>query len=65
MKRVRPPVAQGDELQLEVIAIDGYKEGIAKKDNFVIFITGNVRKGEIYKVRINKVFRTYAMAERV
>jgi len=66
MKNDDQPVSPGDVLKgVEILSIDGYKEGIAKVDNFVVFVQGNVTKGETYKIKIDKVYRTYAMANKL
>jgi 23S rRNA (uridine2552-2'-O)-methyltransferase len=58
------PVAIGDVLEVTVRAKDGYGDGIAKVDDFVIFVKG-AAKGDTCKVKITDVKRTYAIAEKV
>ena len=58
------PVAVGDELQVTIESEGGRGDGIAKKDNFVIFVTGGKNR-ETCKVKITAVKRTFATAEKV
>ncbi|MFH1222256.1 MAG: TRAM domain-containing protein [Candidatus Micrarchaeota archaeon] len=58
------PVAEGDVLELKVESVGSRGDGIAKKDNFVIFVK-NAQKDETCKVKITSVKNTYATAEKV
>ena len=58
------PVAVGDIIEVKVISVGGQGDGIAKKDDFVIFIKG-AQKGETCKVKIVDLKRTYAVGEKV
>jgi len=58
------PVSVGQVLEVTIISQNGQGEGIAKIDNFVIFIKG-AEKEKTYKVKINDVKRTYAVGEKV
>lgn len=58
------PVNVGDVVEVEISAVGGRGDGIAKKDNFVIFVKGG-EQGEKCKVKITDVKRTYATAEKV
>ncbi len=57
------PFEVGDVVELEFIAINSHGEGIAKKDEFVIFVPG-VKKGERCKVKIMEIKRTYAIGHK-
>jgi len=57
------PVAVGDTIEVKVISVGGQGDGIAKKDDFVIFVKG-AQKGETCKVKITEVKRTYAVGEK-
>lgn len=58
------PVAVGDVVDVEIISVGARGDGIAKKDDFVIFVK-NAQKGESCKVKITSVKNTYATAEKV
>ncbi|MGB9732376.1 MAG: TRAM domain-containing protein [Candidatus Micrarchaeia archaeon] len=59
-------VAEGELYDVKVDAKNPNGEGIGRLDNFVIFIRNAKTKiGKIYKVRITKVYRTFAYAEPV
>ncbi|MGC8649054.1 MAG: TRAM domain-containing protein [Candidatus Micrarchaeia archaeon] len=56
----------GSTYDVRVDAKDARDEGIGKIGNFVIFIKNTkTRIGNIYKVRITKVYRTFAYGEPV
>ena len=54
----------GEIFELEVIAQNPHGDGIAKRDDFVIFVK-SAKKGDKCKVRITDVKRTYAVGEKV
>ncbi|OIO21812.1 hypothetical protein AUJ17_01370 [Candidatus Micrarchaeota archaeon CG1_02_47_40] len=56
------PVKVGDEIDVEIEAIAAKGDGIAKKDGFVIFVTG-ANKGDKIKVRIKELKSTFAIGE--
>ncbi len=58
------PVSLGQIVQIEIQNQNGYGEGIAHFDEFVIFVHGS-RKGEKVKAKITELKRTYAIAEKV
>jgi len=58
------PVAVGDVLEVKIISVGARGDGIAKKDDFVIFVK-NGQKDETCKVKITGVKNTYATAEKV
>ena len=58
------PVEVGDVIEVTIISVGGQGDGIAKKDDFVIFIKG-AQKGETCKVKIVDLKRTYAVGEKV
>lgn len=57
------PVAVGDVVEVTIEGQGGQGDGIAKKDNFVIFIKG-AQKGETCRIKITDVKRTYAVGEK-
>lgn len=58
------PVSEGDTLELSVESQGGRGDGIAKVEGFVVFISG-AKVGEKCRVKITKVARTYAMAQKL
>ena len=58
------PVEVGKEYEVEISEVGSKGDGIARKDNFVIFIP-NTKQGEKVKVRINNVGRSFAVGEKV
>lgn len=61
---VPKPVAVGDVVEVTIESQGARGDGIAKKDNFIIFVKG-ASKGEVCKVKITEVKRTFANAEKV
>ncbi|MGC8649078.1 MAG: TRAM domain-containing protein [Candidatus Micrarchaeia archaeon] len=56
------PVKVGDEVELTIESIAGKGDGIARKDNFVIFVKGT-KVGDKVKVRITEVKARFAIGE--
>jgi predicted RNA-binding protein with TRAM domain len=56
------PVKPGDEIELTIESIAGKGDGIARKDNFVIFVKGT-KVGDKVKVRITEVKARFAIGE--
>ena len=56
------PIQEGEELDVEIVAIGEKGDGIAKKDNFVIFVP-NTQIGDTVKVRITRVMSKISFAE--
>ena len=57
-------VEEGEVYHVAVRAKDARGAGIGKVGNFVIFIrNAKTRIGNIYKVKVTKVYRTFAYAE--
>ena len=59
---IRPPVKEGDEIEMKCISIGKKEDGIFKHDNFVIIVP-NTTQGNIYKVRITKVLPKLAFGQ--
>jgi predicted RNA-binding protein with TRAM domain len=61
---VPKPVSIGEILELDIISRNAHGEGMAKVEEFIVFVkdVGNSRK---CRARIIDVKRTYAMAEKV
>ncbi len=59
-------VEEGEMYHVAVKAKDARGAGIGRVGNFVIFIrNAKTRIGNIYKVKVTKVYRTFAYAELV
>lgn len=58
------PVSVGDELDVNIEAVGEKGDGVAKKNNFVIFVPG-VKEGENVRVRVTKVLRKVGFAEKI
>ncbi|MDE1870804.1 MAG: TRAM domain-containing protein [Candidatus Micrarchaeota archaeon] len=57
-------VEEGTEYSMKVDAKGARGEGIGKIGNFVIFVkNAKTRIGNVYKVKVTKVHRTFAYAE--
>ncbi len=61
---VPKPVAAGDTIDVTIEGQGGQGDGIAKVENFVVFVKG-ARKGERCRVKITEVKRTFALGEKV
>jgi 23S rRNA (uridine2552-2'-O)-methyltransferase len=57
-----PPINIGDEIDVKIEAVGVKGDGIAKMDNFVVFVKG-AELNNTYKVKVAKVFKSYAFAE--
>ena len=66
MSYSRPPspVKAGEEHEVTIEEISRRGDGIAKIQGFVIFVPGT-KVGDRVKIRITRVSRRYATAERV
>src|SRR3989344_7420458 len=58
------PVSVGEEIDVRIEAVGEKGDGIAKKNNFVIFVPG-VKEGDTIRVRITKVLRKVGFAEKI
>ena len=58
------PVKVGDELDVRIEAVGEKGDGIAKKNNFVIFVPG-VKENDTLRVRVTKVLRKVGFAEKI
>lgn len=61
---VEENLEEGNEFNLKVDAKGARGEGIGRIGNFVVFVkNAKTRIGNIYKIRVTKVHRTFAYAE--
>ncbi|MBW2986635.1 TRAM domain-containing protein [Candidatus Woesearchaeota archaeon] len=58
----KPPVSQGEVLEVVIEAVGEKGDGIARKDGFVLFIPG-VKEGDRVKVKVTRVLRKVGFAE--
>lgn len=57
-------VIEGEMYDVQVAAKNTHGEGIGRVKDFIIFIkNAKTRIGKVYKVKITKVYRTFAYAE--
>jgi len=61
-QNMKPPVKEGQELELEIQSVGEKGDGIAKVENFVVFVP-QTSEGDIVRARITRVLRQYAFAE--
>jgi len=62
--RLTAPVASGDELDVEIVDVGSEGDGIAKVEDFTVFVS-DAETGETVSVRITDVKPQFAFAERV
>jgi|SRR3989344_4178196 len=60
----KPPVKQGEELDVKIESLGGKGDGIAKVKGFVLFVKG-VEKGETCRVRVSKVLEKVGFADKI
>ena len=58
------PVKVGDEVDVKIEAMASKGDGIAKKDGYVIFVSG-AKQGDTVKAKITEVRARFAIAELV
>ncbi|SEO56826.1 23S rRNA (uridine2552-2'-O)-methyltransferase [Halogranum amylolyticum] len=63
-KRITAPVRKGDELEVEVVDVGSEGDGIAKVEEFTVFVSG-AEAGDVVTVQITDVKPRFAFAERV
>lgn len=63
-RRTFAPVKVNEELELDIVAVGKSGDGIGKKDGFVIFVP-NTAEGDHVKVKITKVSKKVAFAEKI
>ncbi len=56
------PVKVGDELDVKIEAVGEKGDGIAKKDGFVLFVSGT-KQGDEVKIRVTRVLQRVGFAE--
>ena len=56
------PVKVGDELDVKIEAVGEKGDGIAKKDGFVLFVSGT-KQGDEVRIRVTRVLQKVGFAE--
>lgn len=56
------PVKVGDELDVKIEAVGEKGDGIAKKDGFVLFVSGT-KQGEEVRIKVTRVLQKVGFAE--
>ena len=62
--RLTAPVREGDTLEVEIVDIGSEGDGVAKIEDFTLFVSG-VEEGETVEVRVDDVKPKYAFAQLV
>lgn len=57
-----PPVKEGDELDVEIVAVGEKGDGIARKDGYVIFIKGT-QTGDKVRIRVTRALQKVGFGE--
>lgn len=57
-----PPVKAGEEYEVDVEAVGGKGDGIARVKGFVLFVPGT-KKGDHVRIRVTKVLTNVGFAE--
>ena len=58
----RPPVSDGDEMELEIISVGAKGDGVAKVEGYTVFVPGT-NAGDKVKVKIKRALPQVAFAE--
>jgi len=58
----KPPVNEGDEIEVEILSVGEKGDGMAKKDGYCIFVP-NTKAGDKVTVKINKTLRNVGFAD--
>ncbi|MFZ5501715.1 MAG: TRAM domain-containing protein, partial [Candidatus Micrarchaeota archaeon] len=58
------PVSVGDRLDVDISGQGGQGDGIAKVEDFIIFVKG-AKRGERCRIKITEVKRTFALGEKI
>jgi predicted RNA-binding protein with TRAM domain len=58
----KPPVNVGDEFDATVEGVGEKGDGFIRKDGFILFVP-NVQKGDLVKIKVNKVLKKVGFAE--
>lgn len=59
---MRPPIREGEEVDVRIESVGAKGDGVTKVKGFVVFVP-STKEGEEVKVRITRVLRKYAFGE--
>ncbi|MEM5875256.1 MAG: TRAM domain-containing protein [Candidatus Aenigmatarchaeota archaeon] len=62
LENLPKPVKEGEEYDVDILEVGSKGDGIAKINNFIVFVPGS-KKGEKKHIKIVKVARRFAVAE--
>ena len=62
--RITAPIRNGDEIEVEIVDVGSEGDGIAKVEDFTVFVSGT-ETGDVVTVEITDVKPRFAFAERV
>ena len=62
--RITAPIRKGDEIEVEIVDVGSEGDGIAKVEDFTVFVSGT-ETGDVVTVEITDVKPRFAFAERV
>jgi len=58
------PIKEGEEYTVKITDVGAKGDGIAKIENFIVFVPGT-KKGDEVKIRIKQVSERFAVAEKI
>ena len=64
VKEIKPPVKVDDEIEVEIESRGSRGDGVAKCNNFILFIP-NTEVGDKITVKVEKVFHKFGIARRM
>jgi len=61
-----PPVKVGDEIEAqEVINLGKHNDGVVKYENYIIFVAGDMKIGDIVSLKMEKVLPKFGIAIKI
>lgn len=60
----KPPISEGDEVDVRIESIGDKGDGVARVQGFVIFVP-SVQKGDWVKVKVKKVLEKVSFGEKI
>ena len=64
MKPKEPPISKGDIVKVKIETVGAEGDGIAKIEDFVLFVDRPVEIGKTYRVLVRKVLASYAFSSK-
>lgn len=59
-----PPIKVSDIVDIEITSVGKKNDGVGKVDNFIVFVADS-QVGDKIQVKISKVFKNFAIAEKI